>query len=274
MSKETQHGEKPTGEPARGLSRRRRGAEHALRIGSKVLLWCMLLGSSAVFFAAGTWMTLKFTVQVPEVKLPKLVGNDLIAAESQLRALGLVPQITGHRFDAELPAGRVLEQFPPRGARTKAGRPVRLVISQGAERALVPELKGSSLRRAQLALRAVGLRVEQSSSAPSSIVGLGRVMAQNPAPGSEGYPGDGVSLLLSAGPAERAFVMPTLVGWQERAAKKLMRKAGVRRLSSTHEVRGSERIVSHQPAPGSRVGPDDRVLLEPGPVFLSRAETP
>ncbi|HHN73975.1 MAG TPA: PASTA domain-containing protein [Acidobacteria bacterium] len=255
-----------------GGSRARRSGQWLLRL---LLAGCVLLSVGGVL-ALSTWLTLSYSVRRPEVTLPDLSGVDGLVAEQRLRGLGLEPEISGRRFDAQQPAGNVLDQFPPPGSRTKPGRPVRLILSLGPERSEVPDLTGSSLRRAQLALRAADLRLESTASAYHPTIPLGRVIAQSPQAGSAGYPGDGVSLLVSAGPPPASVVMPSLTGWSVAAARRRLQRAGIERINGVRgerEAAASERVTDQDPAPGTRLDPSARVTLIAGPVILAGGES-
>lgn len=226
-----------------------------------------LTASLGLVFLGATWLTLSWAVRSPDVTLPDLTRLDVGAAEREVERLGLRPQIASRRYDEQEPAGKILAQYPVPGSRTKPGRPVRLVVSLGQERAVVPDLRGSSQRRAQLALRAASLSVADDASAFHPAVSRGRVICQTPAPGTEGFPGDRVSLLVSAGPRERAIVMPSLTGWSVASARRWLRAAGIRRISvgdGPESVAPSQRITDQRPGPGSRVGPQTPITLVAG----------
>ncbi len=247
----------------------------AARRAPATLFVVAILGTLGLCFGAGAWFTLRWAVQVPDIALPDLSRLDREVAEDRLRELGLVPVHGGARFDAELPQGKVLEHFPPPGTRTRPGRSVRLIFSEGAERALVPELTGSSLRRARLALRGAGLKVGLTSAVSHPEIGLGRVVAQNPPAGTEAYPGDTVTLLVSEGPPDRGLVMPSLVGLAVDVARGRLSGAGIRRIevdAPNGRGRSAQRVVGQRPLPGERLHRDDRVRLLVGPRLLGQED--
>ena len=247
--------------------RRSRGIRRVAAVAGRVLL---LLATSGLVFALAFWGTLWFMVRSPDVTVPSVVDLDEQVAEAKLQSLGLAPRVASRRYDATRPEGKVLDQVPPPGVRTKPGREVRLVVSLGPERAVVPDLRGGSLRRAQVALAGAGLRVAATASVPHPTLRLGRVIAQDPAPGTVCFPGDGVSLLLSAGAPRKARVMPLLEGVTWARARRLLEGAGFRRVRYRGVDDRAPRdavVIAQDPRPGSRVDPGDRVdlLLEPPP---------
>ncbi|MDH3285472.1 MAG: PASTA domain-containing protein [Acidobacteriota bacterium] len=240
--------------------------------GALVALICTSL---LACFALGSWVVLSRSVRVPDLTVPDLANLDRLEASRVLRDLGLEPQIGGQRPDPVKPEGRVLEQIPAAGAKTRPGRPVRLIVSSGPSEILIPELVGSSLRRAQVALRKAGLALASSSAAPHGSIGVGRVIAQHPPPGQHGFPGEGVSLLLSSGPRGTAYVMPSLVGWPVGRATNALEGAGfvrVRVASSGAAHSSAAAVVSQTPRPGHRVTLNVPVVLDVG--FVGSAAAP
>ncbi len=249
-----------------------------VRLGRGLGIGLLVTGTLGLAFATGVYFTLRAAVSRPELVVPDVVDLDGEEARAELAAQGLEVMVTGSRHDANVPAGKVLEQFPLAGTRTKRGRPVRLVLSLGPARAVVPQVTGMSVRGAQLALRAAGLRLRHTANVPSATVPIGRVIAQDPPPGTEGYPGDQVALLLSSGPPERAFVMPELVGrtWgdvRERLERSGFRRIRARRAGSPDESAATDTITSQWPRPGHRVTAGDRLSVVTRPAFLYEMES-
>lgn len=197
------------------------------------LLWVVGLSASlGSCFVLGAWLTLLFNVRSPEITTPSAVGLDQSAAETVLRDEGLAPELLGRRHDAVVPVGRVIEQFPPAGSQTKRGRPVRLMVSLGPKRARVPQLDGTSLQRAQMVLGASGLALSATASIPDRRLPLGTVIAQDPPGGGDGDVGQGVRLLVSAGPEIRSYVMPDVVARQVGPVAEALRRLGFARVTA------------------------------------------
>lgn len=242
------------------------------RAGVQVLLVCVLAGTGTVAFGLGAYVTLRAAISVPEIEVPGIVDLDLPEAEERLARAGLRVEVAGRRHDDASPEGEVIEQRPAPGTSTKPGRPVRVVLSLGAESAVVPDLHESSQRRAQLALRAADLRVQATAAVNHPSVPIGRVVAQDPPPETEGFPGDGVSLLLSAGPEPKTYVMPALTGRRLGEARRALEEAGFRRVRvrvpEGLDERPELRVVDQRPQPGYRVSVEERILLEVGALRL------
>ncbi len=234
----------------------------------RAVLAALVAGSLALTFGVAAWLTLRASVRfVSEITVPAVVGADRDDAAARLRALGLLPQVTGQRTDAARPAGKVLDQFPAAGSRSKPGRPVRLVISTGPEATTVPELCGSSVSRAQLALRRAGMSLGTTSNAPHPRQAAGRILAQHPAAGSVGSSGQAIAVLVSAGPRPRAMVMPDFIGRSASAALDALEGLGFRSVAigGPGDIRPGAIVQNQQPAVGSRITATTRITLTPAP---------
>jgi beta-lactam-binding protein with PASTA domain len=160
-----------------------------------------------------------------------------------------------------------MHQEPPYKASTKVGRTIRVTESLGPATAQVPDLSGGSLRRAQIALSARDLRVSTHARVPIPGIPHGQVIYQDPPAGTVEWPGAGVSLLLSAGPRPRTYIMPDLRRRPRETVERWIARRGLR----------LGRVTS-APAPGMPPGAvlDQRPLpghpLDPGiPVALTVA---
>jgi serine/threonine-protein kinase len=234
----------------------------------RAALGVLLAGSLVLVFGMAAWFTLRASVRfVSEITVPAVVGSDQADASARLRALGLQPRVTGQRADPTRPAGKVLDQFPAAGSRSKPGRPVRLVLSSGPEKTIVPDLAGSSVSRAQLALRRAGLSLGTTSTAPHPGQGPGRILAQHPAAGSDGSAGQAIAVLVSAGSRPRAFVMPDFVGRSAATAVRSLEGLGFRSvvLGGAGEIQPGAVIRDQRPPVGSRITSTSRITLTPAP---------
>ena len=134
------------------------------------------------------------------VKVPILVEAQHSSAVQQIRSLGLVPSVTEEESSAA--AGQVIRQAPNAGKEVEKGSTVSIVVSEGKEEAIVPNVIGELRADAVDALREAGLRPtvsEQETDVPSKI---GRVTDQFPPPGSEVEPGTGVTVVVGKRAAE------------------------------------------------------------------------
>jgi serine/threonine-protein kinase len=128
------------------------------------------------------------------VKVPVLVGAQREAAVQRIRGRGLTPLVSEEASAA--PVGEVISQSPDAGSELGPGSSVSIVVSEGEERATVPNVIGKLRREGVEALRAAGLQPsveEEETDVPSQV---GRITDQFPPPGSEAEPGSSVTVVV------------------------------------------------------------------------------
>jgi eukaryotic-like serine/threonine-protein kinase len=102
---------------------RRRRARLAVAI---ILLLAITIGTIGWWLGSGRW-----------TDIPELVGKDQNAAIDLLQEAGLTPDCCEEVWSEEFPAGAIMSTEPPAGEAIR-GTDVRLVVSQGPERFIVP----------------------------------------------------------------------------------------------------------------------------------------
>jgi eukaryotic-like serine/threonine-protein kinase len=128
------------------------------------------------------------------VRVPVLVGVRRSVAVQRIRGRGLEPLVSEEASSA--PAGEVISQSPSAGSELGPGSSVSIVVSEGEERAKVPNVIGQLRREGVEALRAAGLEPsveERETDVPSQV---GRIVDQFPPPGSEAEPGATVTVVV------------------------------------------------------------------------------
>jgi len=183
-------------------------AAKAIRISLR-LGYVVLLGMGFAFCA---YASFKLFVRSGVTPVPDLDGLTEPAAAALLEDQGLDLRHgeRGDRFDANAPPGTVIRQDPAPRTLVKRGSSVAVALSLGPERQSVPDLTGSALPAAQVALAAAGLDVGRALQVFSARE-VGSVVQQFPPAGSSVPPHTRVDLLLSQGDDSKTFLMPDLV---------------------------------------------------------------
>lgn len=214
--------------------------------------------------AAGTYLTLFLAIRGKEIVVPDLVDKTKEEAEQAAREKRLGLEIVATRPDPRIGAGRVIEQEPAAGSRTRPDRTVRVTVSAGQQTVEIPAFIGSPIRKAQLELKRLGLRAGSLANAPSADAPVDQVIAQRPAAGSRRQVGEAVDLLVSRGSPERVYVMPLLSGVAYDRAATILGDAGVRAAVARREARdGSPAgiVLDQQPPEGHPVREKETVRL-------------
>ena len=128
------------------------------------------------------------------IRLPDLVGSQQEVAESQIRRLGLIPNVDTR--DADDPEGTVIGQDPGPGSQLLRGDEVTIIVSNGAGSVVVPNVVGQSEDSARSSLASRGLSVDVVEQDTEDRSEDGRVLQQAPTPGSRARSGDQVTIVV------------------------------------------------------------------------------
>jgi len=149
---------------------------------------------------AGYYFVERYFSSIPIVIVPNLKGDSLEQVATRLGKLGLTLEEAGDVYDPTLPVGTVVSQRPAAGKKVKAGRMIKLFISSGTRKILVPNLLGRPADQADAVLMADGLALGKIEEDFSSETGSGIILSQNPLPGEEVAAGTSVEVSVSASP--------------------------------------------------------------------------
>ena len=162
------------------------------------------------------------------LELPNIVGMDIAEAVDTLKGLGLKPVKVADEYDKNLPEGSVIWQIPTGGMKVKKGRTIRLAVSLGGQRVLLPELSGVILRQVEIELERMGLVVGDITYEHSEKLREETVINTIPPSQTILNKGDTVSLVVSKGAIERYVIVPNFIGYpvNEKLSKEVS-KAGL-----------------------------------------------
>ena len=182
------------------------------------------------------------------IVVPSVVGASLDEANAALTPLGLSSEVIEKRFDEEIEAGRILESDPSGGGKVDTGGVVKLVISKGQERYVIPVLTGLTPEVAiktltNQPLKSAGITEEFNSTIPK-----GLVISSNPSNGQKVKRDTPVTILVSKGVEEIAYT--TYVGQSGDQAQNELTDAGFNVESSFaySETIAAGAVISQIPA--------------------------
>ncbi|PYQ54801.1 MAG: hypothetical protein DMF78_04485 [Acidobacteria bacterium] len=209
--------------------------------------------------------TMRVVLRTQEVVVPSLVGKPLPEAGALAARRRLVLRVEGRRNDAKVGRDLIVEQEPPAGSALKTQRSVRVWVSLGPRRLMVPAVEGESVRSGRLLLEQaqvpVGRVIEVNDAAEE-----GTILQQHPPTGeTETLAAEGASLLVSRGPGHRDVIMPDLIGRPAVAVLDSLRAAGLK----VAEVRyrsypgvAAGLVLRQAPLAGYRVSPQTSISLD------------
>ncbi len=206
------------------------------------------------------------TPDVPQVEVPKVIGETVEDAQRILENLGFEVDVT-REANEDTEEGKVFDQDPKFGERVDEGSTVTLKVSAGAETIPVPDVIGSPVDQARLLLTAQGFTVVVEEVEDEEIP-VGEVVDQEPGANQDAPRGSEVKLFVSKGPAPRQ--VPDVVGRTIAEASNLLGQAGfaVNQTSEPSDTVPEGRVIRTDPAAGTSQpkGAAITVVVSSGPA--------
>jgi serine/threonine-protein kinase len=153
----------------------------------------------------GKSVTLKVSTGSSPAQVPNVIGQNVDDATSALQAAGFVVS-QELQTDDKRPEGTVLNTDPRPGITQPKGSTVKLIVSSGKAKVLVPDETGRSVNDALRDLQQAGLQakvVRQASEQP-----VDAVLSSDPPAGTQVDKGTVVTLTVSSGPAPTTTTTP------------------------------------------------------------------
>jgi beta-lactam-binding protein with PASTA domain len=196
--------------------------------------------------------------------VPNVVGMGQNVAMQVLKNAKYEPVQYELRFDDKAAEGTIIRQTPEAGEQTKPGRKVFLIISGGKEMAIVPDLRGKSLRDAKIALLKDNLYIGTTNYSFSDSTPNGIVFSQYPAPGIKISASTKVNITVSQGALVGRVPVPDM--------RKLTLSAAIAKLNEAKLTLGNVSfqtspegtpgtVIEQYPSPGDLVNENSTVDL-------------
>jgi serine/threonine-protein kinase len=187
--------------------------------------------------------------------VPTLVSQTQQAAEDLIRQAGFQVGTVVERPDPVKPAGIVLEQSHAPGLEVASGTLIDLVVSEGPQIVLMPDLVTLEARAAFTQLSQRGLKWTERNE-PSIEVAEGIVIRTEPAAGLEVKVGDTILIVISSGLPP--VPVPNLFGAEIPAATTILQDAGLvinvaQATIATNDPNLHGRVMSQFPNAGATV---------------------
>lgn len=133
------------------------------------------------------------------VTVPSLAGMSQTEAAAAVAAVGLSSQIGEEIFSEDIPAGRVISSSPAGGGKISQAGVVKLIISKGKERIILPNLIGQTPDIATQQLADLNVRVGEIFEVFSAQAPKGFIASIEPKVGAEVKANSLVNLFVSKG---------------------------------------------------------------------------
>ena len=187
--------------------------------------------------------------------IPNLVGMNIEDAEREATSNGFRFKIIKEEFSTTIPENRVLSQIPKAASLAQKERMIRVAVSKGGIKVVVPNIVGQILRQAEIAIEEAGLLIGQvDQQFCDSIIG-GKVISTTPAAGETIAAGTKLDLVVSMGSETAIVYVPNLVGMQSNEACKTLNSIGLKCAIVKRRIPtiANGEVFKQEPAPGTQL---------------------
>jgi len=167
--------------------------------------------------------------------VPDVVGMQVADAVRVLDSLNLEPRKGDVHPDKDYPEGYVVAQNPVSQQLVKPHRRVYLTISGGEQLAVVPDLKGRSLRDTKFSLDRSGLKLGAVVRQISKEFPEGTIISQDVVSGSKVKHGSYIGVTESTGQSMDSLVVPNVIGKTLVDAQKILTQKGFKAGNITYQ---------------------------------------
>jgi serine/threonine-protein kinase len=219
-------------------------------LAAAVLVLALLAGVGGWWFGFG-----RYTVA------PQLLTMSKTDAERQAARAGLKIVYDAGRYDEKVAKDVVLAQSPPPKGRIVKGGKIRLTLSLGPERHIVPDVVGMEFDVATAQLQAANLVVVRAPDRFNDDIPAGSVVAIDPKPGTQVKRDTQVKVWVSKGRAP--ITVPRVVGLNINDATNQLQQLG---LTVVPEYKDSDKpqgqVIGQSPSDGAGVEQGAEIKLQ------------
>lgn len=210
----------------------------------------------------GGTVTLSVSRGKADFVVPKLVGTTRRSVEALFDETGVTLDIVEFPSEDDA-AGEVIRQDPLPGEVVRSGDTLALVVSEGAKKRKLPQVRRLSAPGAAFILGNAGFVVDVVTPERDPFLPQGAVVRTNPAAGKNLKKNAKVELIVSDGPPQ--VKAPSLVGTQEAQALQSLESVGLVAATTTELVRSSDpangQVREQTPEPGTLMDPGDLIEI-------------
>ncbi|GHE03921.1 Stk1 family PASTA domain-containing Ser/Thr kinase [Streptomyces alanosinicus] len=211
----------------------------------------------------GKWVATGHNTGDGRVPVPNFVGQSEGTAKKMAENVDLKVS-SSHKPCDNQPKGNVCSQDPDSGKVAK-GTIINLVVSTGAPKVTVPDVRGSQFAAAQSLLKEKGFEVEKQTQESTQTPGV--VMDQDPKGGSSQEKGTTITLTVAKA-ADKVTIPGDLVGKSCDDAKSELQNLGLApgdcTQTPTTDQTQDGKVLSTNPAAGQQVAKNTPVAINVG----------
>jgi len=222
------------------------------------LLYAVAFWAFALFLAAilVNWIAMPIIAGhfVKTMTVPNVVNLPAEEAEKVLKKAGLnFKWAKEGRYSFEIAANNVMIQIPEAGRTVKEHRTIFLTVSKGRQEVVIPDLRGTSQRQAEISLQRLELVLGAKIEGAHAEIPRGVVIRTEPEAGKKVRIGSKVDIIISSGNSEGKVLLPNLKEMSLTQAKETLQSLGFKIGEITtvpHDKKLPNTVLDLNPKPG------------------------
>lgn len=119
------------------------------------------------------------------IVVPSTVGANQSEVKAALAPLGLTSLVVEKRFSEDIAEGRVIQSIPEAGGRVDQGATVKLILSKGPERFILPQVAGLTIEAARALIGKMPVALQPDSEEFNTKIPKGYVIESDPPSGEK-----------------------------------------------------------------------------------------
>lgn len=232
---------------------------------NKIFKYCVFALSALILFFLSAIVAYHVTLSGEMVTIPDLTNKSMEEAKQILMEEKLFVIKSGIALHERIEKDKIIEQDPLAGSKVKINNVVKVVLSAGKEKVIVPRFIGRSLQAIGPEIIQSGLMKGKISHVHTPAYAAGRILSQDPLENEEVARGSRISFLVSQGEREKKYLMPDLIGKRASVVieklKELEFNIGNIRYSYYPGL-DTGIIINQYPEPGSRIQRRNLITME------------
>ena len=232
---------------------------------NKIFKYSVITLSALILFFLSALIAYQVTLSGEMVTIPDLTTKSMEEAKEILMEKKLFVIKSGIELHERIDKEKIIAQDPLAGSKVKINTAVKVVLSAGKEKVIVPRFIGRSLQAIGPEIIEAGLMKGKISHVHTPAYAAGKIVSQHPLDNEEVARGSRISFLVSQGEREKKFLMPDLIGKRASVVieklKELEFNIGHIRYSYYPGL-DSGIIINQYPEPGSRIQRRNLITME------------
>ena len=195
------------------------------------------------------------------IVVPSTVGANQSEVKAALTPLGLTSLVVEKRFSEDIGEGRVIQSIPEAGGRVDQGATVKLILSKGPERFILPQVAGLTIETARALLGKLPVSLQPDSEEFNTKIPKGYVIESDPPSGEKVKRSALVVLRVSKGIEQVALA--SYIGKSSDQALNELQDAGfsVKPKYEFSETKLAGEVISQTPVGGGTADKGSKITL-------------